>query len=227
MSHCGVSSTTLRIILSRGGETDEAPGVGPFPEPALSTIGSLTRVCKEAHRIGGFLCGGAIRDYLLMDKPCVKDFDIFVPVDGKVREPVDLSLFGHAIEMPKDFIDKTRDEVLGIDKYPGVSVDVIFIDRLNVLEIVETFDATVCEVWVEWVMGEPQVFCSAAFSLAMSDGDWYTYSDVPTTNDHTRRLTAKFGEPRGSITSTRISPIPLGPLRDVRGFVKALREKLK
>jgi len=228
MSHCGISSTTLRINLSRGEDLDEAPGIGPYPEPPLSTLGSIIRVCKEAHRTGGFLCGGAIRDYLLMETPRVKDFDIFVPFDGKSRKAIDLDLFGHAIEMPKDFIDKTRDEVLAIDKYPGVNVDVILIDRKTVLEIVGTFDATICEAWVEWVNGEPYAFCSGPFFYYLCHGDWHTYRDVPTTNDHTTRLVAKFGMPFGSLTSTRAPvPIQLGPLKSARKLIKMLRERAK
>ena len=228
MSHCGVSSTALRINLGRCEAPDEAPGTGPFPEPPLSTLGILTSICKEADRVGGYLCGGAIRDYILLGEPSIKDFDIFIPFDGKVRKGIDYLLFGNVIEMPKDFIDKTREEVLAISKYPSVNVDVILIDRKTVLEIVGTFDATICEAWVEWVNDEPHVVCSGPFFYYLCHEDWYTYRDIPTTGDHTERLVAKFGKPSGSLTSTGAPvPIRLGPLKGVRKLIKMLRERAK
>jgi hypothetical protein len=194
--------------------------VGPFEveEPmseALAEKKAVWIVANEAHKIGGNLAGGCLRDLILGKE--IKDYDIFLNFDlSHPATAVQLNeeIFGKGKVLPPEATQNMRAEVKGLIKYHNAAVDIIVVDCPNIRDLVKTFDASICQVWTEKVGDDIIVFCSENFLRYMRDKSWLWYTIVPT-SAHLDRLVDKFGPYIAYNGDYELNPVNLGKLSDM------------
>lgn len=173
----------------------------------------LITLAEIAHKVGGCLAGGCLRDYFL-GVGIPKDFDIFVLGD-KDSEVPDLSeYFGEGKSFAFGETKRVREEVTGIVKYYGADVDVVVVDKPTLKDAVYTFDSSICKIWTEQREEGIVLMVSRDFLRYPLIGSWYLYKDVDTTEDHVSRLVSKFGSFYDKNTDDS-SPVCLGLLEEL------------
>ena len=227
MSSAGIRSESGRILTKTIVSLNTIYIESPIRKGSgLTDLDKLIALAKECERLGAYLAGGCVRDYLLLPGTKAKDYDIFISNTLGNGTYVNTSLFGQGYRVSDDFIsNKTRDEVLAVDKYDHVNVDVILMDKSTVEGMIATFDSSICQVWLEVVDGHTVVMCSPDFLHYLVTGDWILYTDIETSQSHVDRLIAKFGVHSIEMESSTFSGIKLGRLSDIRSILKGLENK--
>lgn len=167
-------------------------------EPVIPTRADEKRaillVAEHGLKIGANLAGGCLRDFILGNHEKLKDYDLFFSgVDIEVLATLPEEIFGNAKILPNEAVKNMREEVKGLVKYHQSCIDIVIVDCQSIRDTVKTFDASLCQVWVEDVGGEVGVFCTYEFLEYVNKKVWYWFQDVPT-SDHLNRLVAKYGQ---------------------------------
>lgn len=157
-------------------------------------LAAILTVADHGLKIGAHLAGGCLRDYILGKHENLKDYDLFFHgADISALETLPGDIFGNAKILPPEAVKNMREEVKGLVKYHSASIDIVIVDCESIRDTVKTFDASVCQVWVENVgCGEVGVFCTHEFLEFMHKKVWYWFKDVPT-SAHLDRVVAKYG----------------------------------
>jgi len=145
----------------------------------------------KAKGITAYLAGGWLRD---QDNGIeTKDVDIFLTgsdhgVRWKVEDMLhyDSSYYGNYNKCDM------RDDVIGVLKSEKQGVDVILMEQESIVDIIDNFDTSICQIYGELVDSKLKVYASKEYLDWKDKGIIYAYIDIPTSQDHLDRVEAKF-----------------------------------
>lgn len=163
----------------------------------LKSYDDCVKLLKSLNKqpgIDAVVAGGWVRDKLNGLEP--KDIDIFV-MDGNqqfVKYTMEREGFFH--DTPRYYGNyencDMRDDVEGVLKYKDYDLDIIFMEQLDIEEVVENFDVSVCQVWAVLEGDDLVMYASKDFMDWKEKGIIYQYTDIPTTEDHLNRVREKY-----------------------------------
>lgn len=182
-------------------------------EQEKEVLSNIQYVAEAASKIGGSLAGGCIRDLVLGKEDEIKDYDIFLK-ESELRVDLPVEVFGNYKFIPRT--RNMREEVVGVKKYYDYNIDVVIHSCNDIRELVSTFDASICQAWVEkdTYEGVNCVYCSWDFLAYLVHEQWFYYVDI-LTNDHLWRMVKKHGVFTPCYKPPYMYSVCLGSLDDI------------
>lgn len=144
----------------------------------------------KAKGMKGFLAGGWLRD---QDNGIdTKDVDIFI-VDADDSTRWDVSPMISYTKYYGNYGEcEMRDDVVGVLQSEKNGVDVVMMEQDCIVEIINNFDVSICQIYGEVIDGKLEVYASKEYLDWKEKGIIYQYTDIPTSQDHIDRVEAKF-----------------------------------
>lgn len=145
----------------------------------------------ESKGITGYLAGGWLRDN--DNNIPTKDVDIFITnSDHDTRFEIEDMLHYKAKYHGNYGDSDMRDDVVGVVCSERQGVDVVLMEQDSIVDIIDNFDVSICQIYAELVDGKLEVYASKEYLDWKEKGIIYSYTNIPTSQDHIDRVEAKF-----------------------------------
>ena len=156
-------------------------------------------VCKiltDLRSIGfkAFVAGGYVRDKLLGKE--TKDIDIFVLQDYTRYWSTVLDMFGmkDRARVIGNYGDMCfREDVEVLIKVDNLNLDILHMKSETIEDVLINFDTSICQCYGVVEDGRLVYYVSEDFMDYINNNIVYKYTNIPTTDDHLKRVKAKIG----------------------------------